>query len=246
MSYYSEPPQTPRVNNLLHEQDEASPSSSSGSSSPGVIELEEQKLSLDTQKGFIPSEFLVPSLMNLDKGDVKNKYDTPSSPFLVPVDPRSTSPLLLPYLSSDRAYLNTASPHIWNSSSSKRLRHKLYHFWTINRSYLLVIISTFFGSLMTLLTKLLERDGRGMHAFQILFIRMTVSWLVCISTLYYTRRSEFPLGPKNVRWLLLARGAFGCAGIGGLWTALSKLSRSWIPVNNNNEKNTCEISRYTN
>lgn len=222
MFYSSETPQTRRVNNLLGEQDEASPSSSSGSSSPGVIDLEEQKLSLDTSKGFVKSEVLVPSLMNLDKDSVKSKYDALSSPFLVPVDPRSTSPLLLPHLSTDRVYLNTASSHGWRSSSSKKLGHKLCQFWTTNRSYLLVIISTFFGSLMTLLTKLLERDGRGMHAFQILFIRMTVSWLVCISTVYYTRRSEFPFGPKDVRWLLLARGAFGCAGIGGLWTALSK------------------------
>lgn len=223
MSYYPEAPQTPRTNNILPQlDDEASPSSSSGSSSPGVLEAKESKTSLDATKGSLQPELLVPSLMALEKGNVKNKYDASSSPFLVPVDPRSTSPLLLPCLSSDEAYLNTASPHNFNSFLKKRLHHKIYHFWTTNRSYLLVIISTFFGSLMTLLAKLLEREGRGMHAFQILFVRMTVSWVVCLSCLYYTRRSEFPFGPKNVRWLLLMRGAFGCAGIGGLWTALSK------------------------
>lgn len=225
MSYYPEPPQTPHTNKLLQEEDEPNPSSSSGGSSPRKTEIEEQRTSLHARKGTLQPEFLVPSLMALEKGNLKNKYDASSSPFLVPVDTRSTSPLLLPHVSSDQAYLDTPSSYNFNSFLERRLPHKLYHFWTTNRSYLLVIISTFFGSLMTLLTKLLERDGRGMHAFQILVVRMAVSWVVCISCLYYTRRSEFPFGPKNVRWLLLMRGAFGCAGIGGLWTALSKLPR---------------------
>ncbi|CAN8103468.1 unnamed protein product [Discula destructiva] len=79
---------------------------------------------------------------------------------------------------------------------------------------------------MTLLTKLLQSEEHGMHVFQILFFRMAVSWIVCVGALYYTKRAEFPFGPKEVRWLLVVRGVFGLLGIGGLWTALNYLNIS--------------------
>lgn len=213
-------PQTPRMKE--YPQYEDSPSSSSGNSIAEEIALRQEATFVQSKNDSLQLEALGPSLMDVKKGDMKSERVAAYSPFLIPIDPRSTSPLLHPR--PDQVYLCTTSSNGFNSPFIMKLYYKLLFFWTSNRSYLLVIISTFFGSLMTLLTKLLEHDGDGMHAFQILFLRMAVSWFVCIGCLYYTKRSEFPLGPKDVRWLLLARGAFGFAGIGGLWTALSELS----------------------
>ncbi|KAJ4410249.1 hypothetical protein N0V82_009301 [Gnomoniopsis sp. IMI 355080] len=222
MSSISRIPQTPPAKAILQIED--SPSSSSGSSIVEEIETQEETKLFQTKNGLLQSEVLVPSLIDLKKGDWSSKQNVSSSPLLIPVDPRSTSPLL--HSLPDQVYLSAVSTHGNSSLVTRRLYYKLCHFWTSNRSYLLVIISTFFGSLMSLFTKLLERDGHGMHALQILVLRMTFSWFVCIGCLYYTKRSEFPLGPKNVRWLLLARGAFGFCGIGAFWTALSYLSIS--------------------
>lgn len=219
MSYYSDLPQTPRAKRS--QQYEASPSSSSGNSNAEDLEAREQTRIFERENGILESRALAPASIDPGKGDGKSKYNANYSPLLHTLDPRSTSPLL--YAPQDQACLSTVSSSGFHTFSMKnKLYYKMYHFWTSNRSYLLVIISTFFGSSMTLLTKLLERDGHGMHAFQILFLRMIVSWVVCIASLYYQKRSEFPFGPKDVRWLLLARGVFGFAGIGGLWTALSE------------------------
>lgn len=130
------------------------------------------------------------------------------------------------YDGQDTAYIDTIATESQNLlGTRRRIYARACRFWALNRSYLLVIISTFFGSLMTLLTKLLEDDGQGMHAFQILWCRMFVSWFICAGALYYAKPAEFPFGPRKVRWLLVTRGIFGFIGIGGIWTALSTLIR---------------------
>ncbi|PSR77766.1 hypothetical protein BD289DRAFT_138835 [Coniella lustricola] len=95
-------------------------------------------------------------------------------------------------------------------------------FWERNRSYVLVILSTVFGSVMTLLAKLLEDGGNGMDPFQILFFRMFITWIVLSVLLFFRRPSEFPWGPASsrIRWLLVARGIAGYFGICGIWTSI--------------------------
>ncbi|KAF3766079.1 hypothetical protein M406DRAFT_255168 [Cryphonectria parasitica EP155] len=97
------------------------------------------------------------------------------------------------------------------------------YFWAENSSYLLVIFSTFFSAVMTLLTKLLEGGDHGMGPFQILFVRMAVSMIACSLLLFFRKRSEFPFGPKGITLLLLGRGASGFLGICGIWTAIQFL-----------------------
>lgn len=105
---------------------------------------------------------------------------------------------------------------------------KMNRFWQQNRSYVLVILSTFFGSVMTLLTKLLEDGGNGMGPFQILFLRMVVTWVMLSTLLYFRKPSEFPWGPPSsrIRWLLLARGITGYFGLCGIWTSI----RGYLPL----------------
>ena len=74
---------------------------------------------------------------------------------------------------------------------------------------MLVAFAQFFGSLMNLSARLLELEGEGMHPFQILFARMSLTTVLSCIYMYYTKVPHFPLGPKEVRGLLVARGLTG-------------------------------------
>ena len=62
---------------------------------------------------------------------------------------------------------------------------------------------------MNLSARLLELDGEGMHPFQILFFRMSITTVCSILYMWYTKVPHFPLGAKEVRGLLVARGLSG-------------------------------------
>lgn len=52
---------------------------------------------------------------------------------------------------------------------------------------------------------------------QILFARMTVTFVLSSVYMWYTRVPYFPLGMKEVRQLLLFRGVAGFIGVYGLY-----------------------------
>lgn len=161
----------------------------------------------------------------LEKEGTGRKSDA-LSPFLIPIDSPHLSRSPLPsHNLSDPVYLISSSDGHHSVFTKQHLYAKMLRFWAANRSYLLVIISTVFGSVMTLFAKLLESGDHGMHPFQILFIRMAVSTIFCSTAVYLKKPSEFPYGPKGIRWLLLLRGVFGFFGICGIWTAISELLR---------------------
>ncbi|KUI68072.1 hypothetical protein VM1G_11506 [Cytospora mali] len=101
---------------------------------------------------------------------------------------------------------------------------RIVRLWEANRSCMLVVISSFFGSAMALSTKMLELDDGGMHPFQILFMRMAVTTIGCTAYLWWKRMPHSLLGQKGVRGLLLFRGVSGFFGILGIWTAIQFLS----------------------
>lgn len=218
MSKYHEVPPIPRALDQLRE--EASPSSLSRSST-AVAEDSHHDVSIDRrQNGLLLTEgdALAPPLMEPGETNTESKYD--ASPYLMPIDLRrlSPSPLLV---DPDPACFGASDPTDDNSVVKKqRLSAKMAKFWRRNRSCLLVILSSFFGSVMTLFAKLLESGDNGMHPFQILFIRMAATTIALQLILYRARPSEFPLGPTKVRWLLVLRGLFGLIGIAGMWTAI--------------------------
>jgi drug/metabolite transporter (DMT)-like permease len=96
-------------------------------------------------------------------------------------------------------------------------------FWARNRGVVLVATAQLFGALMNLFARLLELDGEGMHPFQILFARMSLTTLFSIVYAYKTQVPFFPLGPKGVRWLLAVRGVTGFFGIYGMWYSMMYL-----------------------
>lgn len=237
MSRNTVDPQTPCVQRVFNYEilvdEAASPSSPSSSSRSSVVERpaldgSKEVLLLRQKDGVEPAQegaLALPPSFYLEKEGTGRKQDA-LSPFLVPIDLRRLSRSPLPshrHHHSNPTYLISSSSAGHHSLFTKQHLHaKMLRFWTANRSYLLVIISTVFGSVMTLFAKILESGDHGMHPFQILFIRMAVSTIFCSTAVYLKKPSEFPCGPKGIRWLLVLRGVFGFFGICGIWTAISE------------------------
>lgn len=121
------------------------------------------------------------------------------------------------------AYL-VPSPALSQSQSTTKLflPSHIIRFLEQNQSCMFVIISSVFGSVMALFTKLLELGGGGMHPFQILFMRMVVTTIGGTAYLWWKRVPNALLGQKGARGLLLFRGVSGFLGIFGIWTAIRK------------------------
>ncbi|KAA6407811.1 MAG: hypothetical protein FRX48_08162 [Lasallia pustulata] len=93
-------------------------------------------------------------------------------------------------------------------------------FWARNRGVALVLLSQFFGGLMSVTTRLLETSGSGMHPFQILFARMSITAFVACVYMWWAKTAHFPLGMPEIRWLLVVRGFGGFFGVYGLYYSL--------------------------
>ncbi|KAM0277014.1 hypothetical protein ACHAQH_006139 [Verticillium albo-atrum] len=115
-------------------------------------------------------------------------------------------------------------PHYPDQSSrASRLVTAAQKVWASNRGVFLVALSQFFGALMNLAARLLELEGEGMHPFQVLFARQSITMLCASGYMYWKRTPDFPLGNPEVRWLLIARGLSGFFGIYGLWYSMMYL-----------------------
>jgi drug/metabolite transporter (DMT)-like permease len=122
------------------------------------------------------------------------------------------------------------------ASFRTRMNATLKRLYVLNYGALLVMAAQFFGALMNIATRLLETDGAhgpGMHPFQILFVRQSITSLTCTVWALYTRSiPDFPLGPKStsVRLLLLCRGVCGFMGVFGMYFSLLYLPLSEATV----------------
>jgi len=103
----------------------------------------------------------------------------------------------------------STAPRTWRTSIGK--------FWQRNRGMILVSSSQLFGALMNVTTRLLELEGEGMAPFQVLFVRMGLTMLLCIGYMWWIKVPYFPFGMKEVRPLLVMRGLSGFFGIYGMY-----------------------------
>lgn len=94
----------------------------------------------------------------------------------------------------------------------------------------LLLFSQFLNSVMVMTCKLLEGDedfDEPIHPVQILFVRMFITYILCVLYMVVTRSVEdAPFGPKSQRLLLVLRGTFGFFGVFGLYYSLLYLSLS--------------------
>lgn len=99
-----------------------------------------------------------------------------------------------------------------------------------NTGLSLLLLSQFLNSIMILTCKLLEDDkdfDTPLHPVQILFVRMFITYILCILYMVVTRSvDDAPFGPKDQRKWLLLRGLVGFFGVFGLYYSLQYLSVS--------------------
>jgi drug/metabolite transporter (DMT)-like permease len=120
------------------------------------------------------------------------------------------------------------------TNPTSRFRAAWDSFLEVNYGALLVLASQGFGTGMTVSTRLLEipgPHGAPMHPFQILFVRQSITALICTVYGFYTKSiPDFPWGPKGIRWLLVLRGVFGFFGVFGMYFSLLYLPLSEATV----------------
>ncbi|KAI0776960.1 DUF6-domain-containing protein [Trametes elegans] len=91
---------------------------------------------------------------------------------------------------------------------------------------LLVAGSQLFFSLMNVWVKKLNSLDPPVPAFELIFVRMGITWICCITYMLIAKVPDPILGPKGVRLLLAARGFFGFFGLFGVYYSLQYLSLS--------------------
>jgi drug/metabolite transporter (DMT)-like permease len=148
------------------------------------------------------------------------------------IDHEPNNPLI-PTPSHDSTYTTYSTS---SNNPKSKLRTTLENLYTQNYGSLLVLLSQFFGCLMNLSTRILEHTsshGPGMHPFQILFARQSITALTCtIWAMYSGTIPDFPFGPRNlrIRLLLVMRGVFGFLGVFGMYFSLLYLPLSEATV----------------
>lgn len=148
---------------------------------------------------------------------------------------RSQSPDSVSLLSNDdfselrripSAFSNTDDPRdggLLHGQGRSGVRGQLQTFWVRNKGLALVLLAQMFGTCMNIGTRLLENLGKGedgeggMHPFQIIFARMSMTTVLSVAYMAYTKTPDFPFGAKGIRLLLVARGTGGFFGVFGLY-----------------------------
>ncbi|KAK9246009.1 hypothetical protein V1506DRAFT_457823 [Lipomyces tetrasporus] len=96
-----------------------------------------------------------------------------------------------------------------------------------NVGLLLFATGQLFSSSMNLFTRILETTSDPpFHAMQIVFTRMSITTIACTLYMWMKGVPDAPLGPKEVRPLLVARGLTGFFGLFGMYYSLTYLSLS--------------------
>ncbi len=132
---------------------------------------------------------------------------------------------------SDRGRISPGAHHVRNHAAApaglltwrSSIKRACARFWQRNKYMVLVFLAQVFGALMNLAARLLELEGKGMHPFQLLFARMSLTTVMSCGYMYWKKVPDAPLGAKDVRWLLVVRGLSGFFGIFGMWYSMMYL-----------------------
>ncbi|UZP36778.1 hypothetical protein NXS19_004594 [Fusarium pseudograminearum] len=114
-----------------------------------------------------------------------------------------------------------------NGSDFTSSWEKLQDVYSQNVGLFYVLLAQLFASIMSMTTRLLATGFETkFHALQIIFVRMLATALIGSFYMWREKVPDFPLGPRNVRGLLVLRGMAGSVGLFGLYYSLSYLDVS--------------------
>jgi drug/metabolite transporter (DMT)-like permease len=103
---------------------------------------------------------------------------------------------------------------------------KLASFFQRNFGLFLLATAQMFFSIMNLCAKLLTLGDPPIHPFEIIFLRMLVTWTGGVIYLNYNKIPNWFFGPKEVRLLLVFRSFTGFFGLFGIYYSLQYLDLS--------------------
>ncbi|KAI1789856.1 EamA-like transporter family-domain-containing protein [Ganoderma leucocontextum] len=107
-----------------------------------------------------------------------------------------------------------------------RYLHLLTAFFSENAGLLLIALSQGFASLMGVFVKKLNGLDPPVHPLELIWVRMAMTWVICVAYMSLTGVPDPVLGPRGIRVLLAFRGLSGFVGLFGTYYALQYLSLS--------------------
>ncbi|RHZ66245.1 DMT family transporter [Aspergillus thermomutatus] len=100
--------------------------------------------------------------------------------------------------------------------------------WFQSKGMILVMLAQFFGASMNVMTQILELES-GLHPFQILFARMSVTVVASYLYMWYTKVPN-PFGTRPVLGLLIFRAMGGFFGVYSIYYGVQYLPLSEATV----------------
>ncbi|KAK6003713.1 hypothetical protein QM012_009484 [Aureobasidium pullulans] len=101
-----------------------------------------------------------------------------------------------------------------SSSNASELKPNVFDsVWRNNKGVFLILLAQATGSTMDAIVRFLQQGGHGMHPFQVIFARMSITALLSTIYMWYTKVPDFPLGAPAVRGWLILRALAGFFGL---------------------------------
>lgn len=125
-------------------------------------------------------------------------------------------------------YTIPLSPEYRHLTYSDSSTVAVQQFITTNKGLLMIALAQVFFSLMNVMAKLLSEIG--MSTFTLIFVRMSITYVLASLYMYSTSVPDWFLGPKEVRHLLVLRSTVGFAGLFSIYYSLQYLPLSEATV----------------
>ncbi|KAG9518856.1 hypothetical protein KCV07_g5142, partial [Aureobasidium melanogenum] len=100
-----------------------------------------------------------------------------------------------------------------SSNASESKSNVFKSVWCNNKGVFLILLAQATGSTMDAIVRFLQQGGHGMHPFQVIFARMSITALLSTIYMWYTKVPDFPLGAPAVRGWLILRALAGFFGL---------------------------------
>ncbi|KAH8986202.1 integral membrane protein DUF6 [Lactarius akahatsu] len=121
---------------------------------------------------------------------------------------------------------NETSPLLKPGHAHGTWRSALSSFLDDNTGLLLVAASQVFFSSMNMAVKLLNSLDEPVPTFELILVRMAITYAGSVAYMYWKKIPDPLLGPKGIRTLLVFRGFSGFFGLSGVYFSLQYLSLS--------------------
>lgn len=89
-----------------------------------------------------------------------------------------------------------------------------------NRGLFIFALSQLCENMLSMVARILTTSlpsGQKYHVLHILFVQMSITWVLCLGWMWWSRVPDMPFGKKGIRWLLVFRGCMGFLGSCGLY-----------------------------